>query len=58
MRTVSCWMRSSRRFIRVARADHHSDRGTQYLSIRYTERREAGIVSSVQHRRLVRQCAG
>ena len=39
---------------------HHSDRGVQYLSIRYTERlAEAGIEPSVgQRRRLLRQRAG
>jgi putative transposase len=39
---------------------HHSDRGSQYLSIRYTERlAEAGAVTSVgSQRRLVRQRAG
>jgi putative transposase len=38
----------------VERLIHHSDRGTQYLSIRYTERlADAGI----EHRRFVRQRA-
>ena len=35
---------------------HHSDRGTQYLSMRYTERlADAGIALSVESRRRVRQ---
>ena len=39
---------------------HHSDRGSQYLSIRYTERlKQAGVEPSVaQRRRLLRQRAG
>ena len=38
---------------------HHSDRGVQYLSIRYTERlAEAGIEPSVGSRGLLRQCPG
>ena len=38
---------------------HHSDRGTQYLSIRYTERlSEVGIESSVGSRRFLRQRVG
>ena len=39
---------------------HHSDRGVQYLAIRYTERlAEAGVVNSRrQQRRFLRQCPG
>ena len=49
-------MRSSRRSTTAAAPDvddlvHHSDRGTQYLSMRYTERlAEAGIAPSVGSR--------
>ena len=50
-RRTSCLMRSSRRLYSRTGIEgliHHSDRGSQYLSIRYTERlAEAGIESSV-----------
>ena len=48
-----CWMRRSRPFTSdgppiAAALVHHSDRGSQYVSIRYTERlAEAGIEPSV-----------
>ena len=50
---ASSWMRSSRRFqdhrpVHRGSLVHHSDRGSQYVSIKYTERlAEAGIEPSV-----------
>ena len=49
---TSCWTRWSRRSTRASpggrRLIHHSDRGVQYVWIRYTERlKDAGIEPSV-----------
>ena len=55
-RPTSCSMRSSRRSTTAAATTvgdlvHHSDRGTQYLSMRYTDRlADAGIEPSVGSR--------
>ena len=63
-RRTSCWTPWNRRCMLAGRQSggglvHHSDRGVQYVSIRYTERLvEAGDRTfGRQRRRQLRQCA-